>query len=84
MTWHRIDDPENPPPKDGRRIIAIADPKDERWDYLAGRWFVIHHMGFTPSGLDMGWAAFPGLGVGNDFFSYWCSLDALPPPPVTQ
>jgi hypothetical protein len=27
MTWHRIDDPENPPPKDGSWIL-VFEPSD--------------------------------------------------------
>ena len=33
MTWHRIDDPENPPPKDGSKF-AILD-RDDLGEWMA-------------------------------------------------
>jgi hypothetical protein len=40
--WHRIDDPENPPPKDGTKIIVASRFQSEidlmwltRWEYIA-------------------------------------------------
>jgi hypothetical protein len=73
MDWQPIETA----PRDGTRILAVANPIGDRWEYLAGRWFVIHH-------LETGWAVFPGFSAGDDFFSCWLPLDALPPPPQTD
>ena len=69
-------------PKDGTRILAVASGRGGRWEHLQGRMFVIWHMGTTERmGYDMGWAVFPGLGAGDDFFDCWLPLDWFLPLP---
>jgi len=65
-------------PKDGTWIIAqCGDIPDERWSHMAGRCFVIKHMGVSGR-LDMGWALYPGMGVGDDWLCRWMPLPASP------
>ena len=69
---------------DGKRrwIIAITKPDlPPPHEYLSGRAFVIRHMGYTRTcGYNMGWALFPGMGVGDDWLDVWMPLPAPPTP----
>lgn len=44
MTWHRIDDPENPAPKDGTKVrVAAANSRGDIWwphaaQFIDGAW----------------------------------------------
>lgn len=56
--WHRIDDPDNPPPKDGTLILLLPygeledlfvsywDSRDERW--ANNEWSNITHWAHMP------------------------------------
>jgi len=67
-------------PKDGTLVLArYADIEDDRRQHWPGRIFVVKHMGYTAGqGYDMGWALFPGMGVGDESLSHWMPL---PKPP---
>ena len=60
-------------PRDGTYILAMTkDDLGERHSGMASRPFVIWHMGKTNNlGFDMGWSLFPGMGVGDEWFSGW-------------
>ena len=73
-----------PMPETGEWVVAVvaARAEDDRHAYLAGRAFVVRHMGYTDNmGLDLGWALFPGMGVGTEWFSHWMPLPAPPVQP---
>ena len=36
--WHRMDDPECQPPKDGRSVNCMVGGYQRRLHYFAGRW----------------------------------------------
>lgn len=67
---------------DMKWIIAITKANlPSPHEYLSGRAFVIRHMGYTRTwGYDMGWALFPGMGVGDDWLDVWMPLPAPPTP----
>jgi hypothetical protein len=67
-------------PRDRSWILAqLAQIEDERWSHLSGRHFVIRHEGNTPSGYDMGWGLFPGMGgVPDLWIAGWMPLPATP------
>ena len=78
MEWKPIETA----PKDGSWIIAQVRPDlTGRDEHYAGRCFVVKHMGFGRSStFDMGWALFPGMGVGDEFLSCWMPLPPAPEP----
>lgn len=63
-------------PRDGSYIIGVTRHNlEDLWIGQAARPFVIWHMGRTSNlGLDMGWALYPGMGVGDDWFAGWVPL----------
>ena len=68
--WHRIDDPENPPPRDGTEIYVLWDLREHGDDWMRG---VVHF-----DGID--WRDGKVQCCEPDF---WLPTDALPPLPVT-
>jgi hypothetical protein len=79
---------------DMKWIIAITKANlPSPYEHLSGRAFVIRHMGYRrrsvkvrlnlfirAGGYDMGWALFPGMGVGDDWLDVWMPLPAPPTP----
>lgn len=70
MTWNND---MSAAPRDGRYILAVvADGIDGRFANYAGRMFVIRHEGYTGSGYDLGWAAYPGYGgTPDEYYAKW-------------
>lgn len=68
-------------PRDRSYILARVGPlePDNRWGHLTGRCFVIRHDGVTETGVDLGWAVYPGFGGADDcWFDCWTDLPAAP------
>jgi hypothetical protein len=63
-------------PRDGTYIIALTKPDlSERHIGMANRPFVIWHLGRTNNlDFDMGWALFPGMCVGDEWFAGWLPM----------
>ncbi len=60
-------------PRDGTYIIAaVGLISESRWAHLAGRCFVVRHMTYGD------WALYPGMSVGDDWFTHWMPLPEAP------
>ena len=76
--WHRIDDPDNPPPKDGTLVLLYGSGTVAPGIFHLGDWLfwdgdTTDDFSGNPAGAFNGWVA--GYGP-----TYWKPLD--PPPPA--
>lgn len=69
-------------PRDRTRILAITgEIADERFSHWSHREFVVFHLGYAnKTGMDLGWALFPGFNCCDDWLAAWQPLPTAAAP----
>ena len=71
MTWHRIDDPEKPAPRDGTAVLLVVRPPDP---YRPP--FVL------AASFEGSWKPrYAVMGIIERCITHWMPMPDLPPPP---